>query len=117
MSTGSQGGGGQRSNGGLLGGVGNTVGGVVNTTTSTSGNVMGNTTSAVDSTLGATTSVTTNPAGNLGGSLRGLQITQSSDASAEGGSTLSVTGRNLRLESRTIFNLSVSNSTSAGSSP
>ncbi len=102
--------GGSRSGGGLLGGVGNTVGGVVNTTTSTVGNVAGSTTGAVGSTVGATT----NTAGNLTGSLSGLQITQSSSASAEGGSTLSLTGRNLRLESGTTFNLSVSGSTSAG---
>lgn len=92
--------------GGLLGGVGNTVGGVVNTTTST----VGSTTNAVGSTVGATTST----AGNLSGSLSGLQITQSSSASAEGGSTLSLSGRNLRLESGTTFNLAVSNSTSVG---
>jgi len=96
--------------GGLLGGVGNTVGGVINTTASTVGNVAGTTTSAVGSTVGATTSTT----GSLTGSLRGLQITQSSSTSAEGGSTLSLTGRNLRLESGATFNMSVSNSTSAG---
>jgi len=103
--------GGSRGNGGLLGGVGNTVGGVVNTTTSTVGNVAGSTTNAVGSTVGSTTSA----AGNLTGSLSGLQISQSTSASAEGGSTLSLTGRNLRLESGTTFNLAVSNSTSAGS--
>lgn len=95
--------------GGLLGGVGNTVGGAVNTTTTTVGNVAGTTTNAVGSTIGATTST----AGNLTGSLKGLQITQSSNASAEGGSTLSLNGGNLRLESGTTFNLLVSSSTSA----
>lgn len=88
--------------GGLLGGVGNTVGGVVNTTTST--------TNAVGSTVGATTST----AGNLTGSLRGLQISQSSSASGQGGSTLSLTGSNLRLDSGTTFNLAISNSASTG---
>jgi hypothetical protein len=102
--------GGSRGNGGLLGGVGNTVGGVVNTTTSTVGNVAGSTTSAVGSTVGSTTST----AGNLTGSLSGLQISQSTSASAQGGSTLSLTGRNLRLDSGTTFNLAVSNSTSVG---
>lgn len=96
--------------GGLLGGVGNTVGGAVNTTTTTVGNVAGTTTSAVGSTVGATT----NTAGNLTGSLRGLQITQSTNASAEGGSTLTLNGGNLRLDSGTTFNLLVSSSTSAG---
>lgn len=100
-------------NGGLLGGVGNTVGGVVNTTTNTVGNVAGSTTNAVGSTVGATTST----AGGLTGSLRNLQITQSSDASAQGGSTLSLTGGNLRLESGATFHMSVSSSTSTGPNP
>ncbi len=93
--------------GGLLGGVGSAVGGVVNTTTSTVGNVAGTTTNAVGSTVGSTS----NAAGNT---LRGLQITQSSSASAQGGSTLSLTGGNLRLDSGTSFTLSVSNSASVG---
>jgi hypothetical protein len=96
--------------GGLLGGVGSTVGGVVNTTTSTVGNVAG-------TTVGATTSATGSTTGNLTGSLRGLQITQSGDASAQGGSTLSLTGRDLRLESGTTFNLAVSNSASVRNNP
>lgn len=96
--------------GGLLGGVGNTVGSTVNTTTSTVGNVAGTTTSAVGSTVGATTST----AGNLTGSLKGLHITQSTSASAEGGSTLSLNTGNLRLESGARFNLLVSSSTNAG---
>ena len=83
---------------------------VVNTTTSTVGNVAGSTTNAVGSTVGATKGT----ARELGGSLSGLQITQSSNVSAESGSTLSLTGRNLRLESGATFNLAVSNSTSAG---
>ena len=96
--------------GGLLGGVGNAVGGAVNTTTSTVGNVAGTTTNAVGSTVGATT----NTAGNLTGSLKGLQITQSTSASAEGGSTLSLNTGNLRLESGATFNLIVRSSTNAG---
>jgi len=102
-------GGASRNGGGVLGGVGNTVGGVVNTTTSTVGNV-GTTTSAIGNTVGASTST----AGNLTGSLSGLQISQSSNASADGASTLSLTGGNLRLESGTTFNLAVSNSTVVG---
>jgi len=103
--------GGQRSSdGGLLGGV-------VNTTTSTVGNVAGTTTGAVGSTVGATANTVGSTTGNLTGSLRGLQITQSSKASAEGGSTLSLSGRNLHLDSGTTFNLAVSNSTSVGDNP
>ena len=105
----------QRSGGGgLLGGAGNTVGGVVNTTTSTVGNVAGGATNAVGSTVSTTTNATANATGNLGGSLRGLQINQSSSASAQGGSTLSLTGGNLHLESGATFNLLISSSTSAG---
>jgi hypothetical protein len=110
-------GGSGRNGGGLLGGVGSTAGGVVNTTTSTAGNVAGTTTNAVGNTVGATTSVAGNTTGNLNGALRGLQVTQSSDASASGGSTLSLTGRNLRLESGTTFNLAVSNSANVGGTP
>ncbi len=108
---------GQRGGGGLLGGVGGTVGGVVNTSTSIVDSVANNTTNAVGNTVGTTTSTAVAGSGNLTGSLRGLQITQSSDASAQGGSTLSLTGRNLRLESGTTFNLAVSNSTSVGNNP
>lgn len=99
---------GSSGNGGLLGGVTNTTAGVLNTTTTTAGNVVGGTTSAVGSSVGTTTRT----AGNLTGSLSGLRIDQSTSASAEGGSTLSLTGRNLRLESGTTFNLAVSNSSS-----
>ena len=99
--------------GGLLGGVGNTVGGAVNTTTSTVGNVAAGTTNAVGNTVGTTTSAV----GGTTGALKGLQITQSTDASVQGSSTLSLTGRNLRLESGTTFNLAVSSSTSAGTNP
>jgi hypothetical protein len=67
-------------------------------------------TNAVGSTVGATTGA----AGNLSGSLRELQISQSSSASAQSGSTLSLAGNNLRLESGTTFNLAISNSASAG---
>jgi hypothetical protein len=97
-------------NGGLLGGVGNTVGGVVNTTASTVGSVAGTTTNAAGSTVGATA----NTAGNLTGSLRDLQITQSTNASADGGATLSLGTGNLKLDSGTTFHLLVSSSGTAG---
>jgi hypothetical protein len=100
--------------GGLLGGVGNTAGGLVNTTTSTVGNVAGGATNAVGSTVSGTTNANGSASNNLGGSLRGLQINQSSSASAQGGSTLSLTGGNLRLESGATFNLLVSSSNGTG---
>ena len=98
-------------------GFGSTVGGVVNTSTSTVGSVAGSTTNAVGNTVGATTNTAGSTGTNLTGSLRGLQITQSSDASAQGGSTLSLSGSNLRLDRGTTFSLAVSSSTSAGNSP
>jgi hypothetical protein len=87
--------------GGLLGGVTNTVGGVVNTTTNTVGGV----TNTVGSTVGGTTNT-------LGGTLKGIQISQSANAEANGSSTLSLTGKNLRLEKGTTFNLKISESSS-----
>lgn len=95
----SSGGSSSSSGGGLLGGVtgavGNTVGGV----TGAAGDVLGSTTDTV------------------GGVARGvgqIQITQSVGASVEGGSTLSLTGGNLRLEKGTTFRLTLSESSSVG---
>lgn len=87
------------SGGGLLGGtvgaVGNTVGGV----TSAAGDVVGSTTETVG---GA--------ARGVGSTLGQIRITQSAGLSAEGGSTLSLTGGNLRLEKGTTFRLIVNES-------
>lgn len=85
------------SNGGLLGGVTGTVGGVLDTTTQATGSVVNSTTGAAGETVGGVTS-----------SLGRLRITQSADASAEAGSTLSLTGGNLRLEKGTSFHLVLS---------
>jgi hypothetical protein len=95
------------SNGSLLGGVG----GVVNSTTSTVGSAVGGTTSAVGSTVNSTTNTVGSTAGR---SLRGVQVSQSSSASVEGSSVLSLQGDNLRLEKGTSFNLIITQSTSAG---
>ena len=89
--------------GGLLGGVTGAVGGVLNTTTQTAGDVVGGTTGAVGETVGGVTK-----------SVRGIRISQSTDASVEGGSTLSLTGDNLRLEKGTSFNLRLNQATSVG---
>jgi len=94
--------------GGLLGGIGNSVGNVANTTSQTTGNVVnavGQTTSSVVNNAGSAVGATT-------GSLKGLNISQSADASAQGGSTLSLSGGSLRLEKGTTFNLAVSGSSS-----
>lgn len=91
------------SSGGLLGGVTNTTGGLLNTTTQTVGNVT--------DTVARTT---TNTTGAVTGAVRGLTITQSTNASANGGSTLSTNTSNLRLEKGVTFNLSLSSSSSIG---
>jgi hypothetical protein len=96
--------------GGLLGGVGNTVGGAVNTTSSTVGNTIGTTTGVVSNTTGAVQSTT----GNTVGALRGLQVTQTGTASAQGGSTLRLSSGNLRLDRGTTFNLMLNGSVNAG---
>lgn len=98
------------SGGGLLGGTGN----VVNSTTSTVGNVVGGTTSAVGSTVDQTTNVAGRTVSGVGGSLRGIQISESSNTSVEGSSVLSLQGGNLRLEKGTNFNLVLTQSASAG---
>ena len=97
-------------NGALLGGVGN----VVNSTTSTVGNVVGGTTSAVGSTVDSTTSALGNTTTGVGRSLSGIQISESSNTSVQGGSVLSLQGDNLRLEKGTNFNLVLTQSASAG---
>ncbi len=79
---------------GLLGGVTNTAGAVVNTTTSAAGTVVGNTTNTVNGTTSGLTR-----------SLGGIQISESSSTSTEGGAVLSLPGDNLRLEKGTRFNL------------
>lgn len=85
--------------GGLLGGATSTVGGVLNTTTSTVGNVAGTATNTVAGTTQ-----------QLGGTLRGIQLSSSSSASASGSTTLSTQSNNLRLEKGVTFNLLVTNS-------
>ena len=97
------------SSGGLLSGVGNTVGGVTNT----AGNVVNNTTQTVGNVANTTGQVVGNTTSAVAGSVKGLTISNSTSASAQGGSTLSMTGSNLRLASGTTFNLSVSSSASA----
>jgi hypothetical protein len=101
------------SNGGLLGGVG----GVVNSTTSTVGNVVGGTTSATGSTVNSTTGAVGNTASDVARPLGGIRISESSSASVEGSSVLTLQGQNLRLEKGTNFNLVVTQSASAGTSP
>lgn len=100
---------GSSGNGALLGGVGNTVGGVTNTVGSTAGSIVNSTTR----TVGTVTNTAGETLGSTAGVVRGPSISQSTSASAQGGSTLSMTGGNLRLDKGTTFNLAVSGSASA----
>lgn len=91
---------GSTGSGGLLGGagstVGSTVGGVLNTTTQTVGSVAGTAGSAV----GTTTSA-------VGRTVGGIQISSSTNASANSSTTLSSPNKNLRLEKGVMFQLNV----------
>lgn len=94
------------SSGGLLGGATSTAGGVVNTATNTVGGVANtatNTVGGVANTAGSTVASTVNSVGRI-------QVAQSTDASASGSSTLSLTGGNLKLEKGTTFNVALSSS-------
>jgi len=82
--------------GGVVGGVTNAVGGVVNTTSTATSDVLGGTTTAVGRSLGR------------------IQISESTDASASGGSVLSLRGENLRVEKGTTFTLVLTQAASAG---
>lgn len=102
----------QSSSGGLLGGVGNTVGGVANSGTSTVSNVT-NTTGQV---LGSTVNTVGRTTGAVTSNIPGLQVSNSADASVSGGSTLSLTGNNLKLDKGTNFGLSIQRSSSVSTS-
>lgn len=96
--------------GGVTGAVGNTVGGVVRTTSSTvgtAGNTVGGVTQGTPQTLGqviATSSDTlNNTTASAGQATRMISISSSSSAEASGSSTLSLTGRNVRIEKGAVF--------------
>jgi hypothetical protein len=63
------------------------------------------TTNAAGSAVGATTGAVGGVANGAGRAISGLRITQSTNADVSGGSTLSLTGGNLRLEKNTTFHL------------
>lgn len=108
-STSSAGGGGLLGGtGGLIGGVTSTVSGAANTTVNTVGgaaNAVGSVTNTVAANGVATTNIVSGP-------LRGLSISNATGASAQGGSTLSMAGKDLRLEKGATFNLALTSSTS-----
>lgn len=93
----------QSSGGSVLGGVTGTVGNVVDSTARTTGSVVGGTTGAVGETVGGVTE-----------GVGGIRISQSSDTSVGGSTTVSLTGDNLRLEKGTSFRLRLNQSASVG---
>jgi hypothetical protein len=99
----SSGGSSSSSGGGLLGGVTGAVGGTVGSVAGAAGDVVGSTTDAVGGAVRG-----------AGSTLGQIQITQSAGVSAEGGSTLSLTGGNLRLDKGTAFKLTLSESANVG---
>ncbi|HEX8560990.1 MAG TPA: hypothetical protein VF668_23055 [Pyrinomonadaceae bacterium] len=91
------------SGGGLLGGVAGAVGNTVGGVAGAAGDAVGSTAEAVG---GA--------ARGAGSALGRVQVTQAVGLSAEGGSTLSLAGGDLRLEKGTTFRLTVSEAARVG---
>ncbi len=82
--------------GGLLGGVTNTLGSAVGSTVNTAGGL-------IDSTTAATVKAT----GALSNAISAIRISQSTEASAEGASVLTLNGGNINLQKGTTFKLRV----------
>ncbi|MBI3653897.1 MAG: hypothetical protein HY231_22935 [Acidobacteria bacterium] len=104
---------GSQSSGGLLGGVTGAVGGLTNP----AGGVLNSTTQAAGGVVNSTTGTLGNTTGALDQTIKGLQISPSSNTSAEGSSMLSLTGANLKLEKGTFFNLTLNQEAQAEASP
>lgn len=91
------------SGGSLLGTAGGIAGGVVNTASNAVGtvaNTAGNTVSSAKNTAGGATQT-------LGSTVKGINISTSADASAQGSTILSTQNKNLRVEKGTNFQLRV----------
>jgi len=95
-----------RSNGGLLGGVtgavNNTAGGVVGATTGAVGGVVETATQATGNVIAASSQTVNSAAANAKGL---ITITSTSSVEAGGSSTLSLTGKNMRIEKGSVFHL------------
>jgi len=102
--------------GGAVGGVTNSVGGVVNGTSTATSDVLGSAATAVDSAVNGSTSAAGGATSAVGRSLGRIQISESADASASGGSVLSLRGENLRVEKGTTFILVLTQAASGGTS-
>ena len=84
--------------GGLLGGVTNTVGSTVNSSVQTVGNVAGSAGTAVNASTGSVVRT-----------VNSIQISNQVSGSARSGTTLTVPGRNLKLEKGTEIRLQLTN--------
>jgi hypothetical protein len=95
-----------RSNGGLLGGVtgtvNNTVGGVAGATTGAVGGVLDTTGQVTGQVTGPVIATANGATGNAKGL---ISITSTSSAEAGGSSTLSLTGKNMKIEKGAVFYL------------
>jgi hypothetical protein len=93
-----------RSNGGLLGGVtgtvNNTVGGVAPATTGAVGGVIDTTGQATGQVTGQVIATANSATGNAKGL---ISITSNSSVEATGSSTLSLTGKNMKIEKGAVF--------------
>jgi len=102
--------------GGVVGGVTNAVGGVVGGASRATTDVLGGTAAAVGSTVNGSTSAAGGATSAVGRPLGRIRISESADASASGGSVLSIRGENLRVQKGTTFTLVLTQATSAGTS-
>lgn len=102
--------------GGVVGGVTNTAGGVVDATSTTAGNILGSGAATVGTVVNDSTHAGGTATSAVGGPLGRIQISQSTDASASGGSVLSLRGDNLRVEKGTTFTLVLTQSATGGTS-
>lgn len=102
--------------GGVVGGVTDSVGGVVNATSRTTGDVLGSSAATVGSVVNDSTSAGGRATSAVGRSLGRIQVSESADATASGGSVLSLRGENLRVEKGTTFTLVLTQSASGGTS-
>src|SRR5215470_12791141 len=98
------------SNGGLLGGVtgavNNTVGGVVGATTGAVGGVVDTTGQVTGQVIGQVIANSSQTVNGAAANAKGLiTITSNSSAEAGGTSTLSLTGKNMKIEQGSVFSL------------
>ena len=98
------------SNGGLLGGVtgtvNNTVGGVVGETTGAVGGVVDTTSQVTGQVTGQVIATSSQTVNGAAANAKGLiAITSTSSAEAGGSSTLSLTGKNMKIEQGSVFSL------------